>query len=153
MADFQEKMTERVRAIIVIANKILLINRIKTEHVYWVIPGGAVEPGERHEQAIERECFEELGVRVRAERLFLHRRSDKPGMEGQPEFFYLCSIVDGKIGTGQGPEFQSTIHYEGEYKIEWVDLKKLPAIDLKPAEIKKMLIQEYTTNYYLGSRM
>lgn len=140
MADFQERMTERVRAVIVIANKILLINRIKTGYVYWVIPGGAVEPGENHEQAIERECLEELGVRVRVARLLLRRMSDKPGMEGRPEFFYLCSIVSGKVGTGQGPEFQSTTHHEGTYKIAWVDLKKLPAIDLKPAEIKNMLI-------------
>lgn len=144
MVNISEKIIERVRAVIINSSKILLINRIKDNDSYWVIPGGAVEQGENHEQAVKRECFEELGIKVRVEKLFLQRVGDKPGMEGQQEFFYLCSITGGKIGAGQGPEFQPGTQYKGEYKIRWVDLKNLPDINLKPEEIKNKIIKEYS---------
>jgi 8-oxo-dGTP diphosphatase len=135
MANISKKITERVRAIIIDQGKILLINRIKGNGSYWVIPGGAVESGESHAQAIKRECLEELGVKIEAQKLFLQRLGDKPEIEGQREFFYLCNIVDGQIGTGQGPEFQVGTQYKGEYRIKWVDLKNLPEINLKPEEV------------------
>lgn len=146
MANIQEKVIERARAIIISSDKILLINRIKENDSYWVIPGGGVERGESREQAVERECLEELGIKVQVEKLFLRRISDKPGMEGQPEFFYLCSMIGGKVGTGQGPEFQPGIQYDGGYKISWVNLKKLPGMNLKPQEVKNRIIQEYLAN-------
>jgi ADP-ribose pyrophosphatase len=34
--------------------------------ISWEIPGGRVEPGERHEDAARRECEEETGVRCGA---------------------------------------------------------------------------------------
>ncbi|MDP3052121.1 MAG: NUDIX domain-containing protein [bacterium] len=146
MDNIQEKIIERVRAIIVDSGKILLINRLERDESYWVIPGGGVEQGESREQAVERECLEELGIKVQVKRLFLRRIGDKPGMEGQHEFFYLCSMVGGKVGTGQGPEFQPRTQYKGEYKIGWVDLKKLLDINLKPQEVKNRIIQEYLVN-------
>jgi ADP-ribose pyrophosphatase YjhB (NUDIX family) len=146
MVNIQEKAIERVRAIIIDSNKILLINRVKRENSYWVVPGGGVGQDESHEHAIKRECLEELGVKIRVRRLFLRRIGDKPGMEGQHEFFYLCDMVGGKVGTGQGPEFQPGTQYKGEYKISWVDLKKLPDLNLKPEEVKEKIIQEYLLN-------
>ena len=146
MVNIQKKAIERVRAVIINSNKILLINRIKENNSYWVIPGGGVERGESRKQAVKRECLEELGINVQVERLFLRRIGDKPGMEGQHEFFYRCSMVSGKVGTGQGPEFQPGTQYNGEYEISWVDLKKLPDINLKPQEVKNRIIKEYLAN-------
>jgi len=142
MVNIPKKITERVRAIIIDSDKILLINRIKDANSYWVIPGGAVELGETYEQAVKRECLEELGVKIEVQKFFLQRVSDKPEIEGQLEFFYLCRIVDGRVGTGQGPEFQLNTNYKGEYKIKWVDLKNLPNINLKPEEVKNKIIQQ-----------
>lgn len=146
MANIQKNVIERVRAIIIDSNKILLINRVKRENSYWVVPGGGVERGESNEHAIKRECLEELGIKIRVQRLFLQRIGDKPGMESQHEFFYLCDMVGGKVGTGQGPEFQPGTQYKGEYKISWVNLKKLPDLNLKPKEVKDKIIQEYLPN-------
>ena len=142
MANISKKITERVRAIIIDQGKILLINRIKGNDSYWVIPGGAIESDESHEQAVKRECLEELGVRIEVQKLFLQRFGDKQEIEGQQEFFYLCNIIDGRIGTGQGPEFQAGTQYKGEYRIKWVNLKDLPEINLKPEEVKNKIIQQ-----------
>ena len=136
----QEKTIERVRAIIIDSSKILLIHRIKKDNSYWVIPGGGVEAGENHQQAVERECFEELGIQVRVGRLFLQRTADMLDIKGHQEFFYLCEMVGGEVGTGQGPEFQPGTEYQGEFKAEWVDIEKLPIVDLRPNEVRDAII-------------
>jgi 8-oxo-dGTP pyrophosphatase MutT (NUDIX family) len=133
---------ERVRAIIITDQKILLINRVKKDDSYWVMPGGKVELGESHVEALNRECLEELGVNVQVNKLLFQNISTKLGMEGQQEFFYSCDIIGGQIGTGQGPEFQLNTQYVGEYKISWVDLKELQGIDLRPKEVKHKIIEE-----------
>ncbi len=143
MVYIPEKIIQRVRAIIIVDGKILLINRVKKDESYWVIPGGQVELGGGREEAIKRECIEELGITVHTKKLFIERISDKPETAGQHEFFYLCDMVDDEVGTGQGPEFQPGGGYEGEYKISWVDLKKLSDINLKPQEVKDKIIKEY----------
>jgi|SRR3989338_2144398 len=143
MASIPEGLVERVRAVIIDSGKILLVNRVKEDESYWVIPGGKVEPNESHEKAVRRECAEELGVEVRMSKLLLQRISDKPGTEGQQEFFYLCDIIGGRVGSGQGPEFEPGTKYEGQYRISWVDLKELRNINLKPQEVIDKIAKEY----------
>jgi 8-oxo-dGTP diphosphatase len=135
---------DRVRAIIINAGRILLIHRVKSDSSYWVIPGGGVELNESHQQAIERECREEIGVEVEMGKLFLQRTSDILKTKNRQEFFYLCDIVAGEIGTGQGPEFQPGLYYEGEHIIEWVELDKLENLNLKPEEVKIKIINQKT---------
>ncbi|MEA3295832.1 MAG: NUDIX domain-containing protein [Patescibacteria group bacterium] len=138
-----KKIAERARAVIIVDNKILLIHRIKKDESYWVIPGGGVELGENPEQAVKRECVEELGVTICAQKLFIKRISDYSKTMGHCEFFYLCDIVSGEVGTGQGPEFQPNTGYEGEHKISWISLEKLSNINLMPLEVKHKIIKEY----------
>ena len=55
-----------VAAIIIIDGRVLACERSAPPEVAgrWEFPGGKVEPGETDEQALARECAEELGVRV-----------------------------------------------------------------------------------------
>ena len=49
------------------AGRLLLIRRGQApSQGLWSLPGGRVEPGETHEQAVEREVLEETGLVVRA---------------------------------------------------------------------------------------
>lgn len=56
-----------VGAAIIRDGRMLAARRRATESLAggWEFPGGKVEPGESDEQALIRECMEELGVRIR----------------------------------------------------------------------------------------
>ena len=55
-----------VAAVIITDGRVLACERAAPPEVAgrWEFPGGKVEPGETDEQALARECAEELGVRV-----------------------------------------------------------------------------------------
>ncbi len=131
----------RVRAIIIKDNKIILIKRVRPNETYWVFPGGGVDSGETKENALAREIKEELGLDIEVKELFLKRQSDKPGMEGIMEYFFSADIIGGELGSGDGPEYQSGTNYEGNYKIDLIDIGDLDQINLKPKEAKDLVLK------------
>ncbi len=54
---------EKVRALIIKDNKILLVHRIASN--IYSLPGGGVENGENYQMAVERECYEEAKAKVK----------------------------------------------------------------------------------------
>ncbi len=66
-------MTEVVAALIWEGDRFLACQRPahKARGLLWEFVGGKVEPGETHEQALVRECREELGVTVAVGERFL----------------------------------------------------------------------------------
>lgn len=135
-------MRTRVRAIITKGNKILLIKRVKKDLTYLVFPGGGVRDNENIKNALIRECKEELGVSVEVMDLFLKNRFDFPN-QPQIEEFYFCKTTSGKLGTGDGPEYQENSDYEGTHEIVWVDVNQLKDIDLRPERVKNKLYQYF----------
>jgi 8-oxo-dGTP diphosphatase len=130
-------MQERVRAVIVQNNSLILIKRVKPHETYFVFPGGGVEAGESREEALAREMREELGVvEVAMKRLLVSWRSDR---FEQIEHFYVCDVVGGEMGTGSGPEFQEGSSYEGTHEIVRVPLAEIPTINLRPSAARKWL--------------
>lgn len=131
-------MKHRVRAIIEKDGKLLLIKRVKDAGTHWVFPGGGVDDGESHKQALIRECKEELGVDVSIGKLVFENVLDLAGFEQQKEFFYICEIIGGRIGTGEGPEFQPDSIYEGTHELIWVSISELENLKIRPTEIKNI---------------
>lgn len=137
-------MSKRVRAIIIKDNKILLMHRIKAEQEYWVFPGGGIEETDiSNKEALKRECLEELGVEIEVKELFMEKPSLAPNAIGQMELFYKCNIIDGKVGTGTGPEFSNRdIEQYGTYEVVWVLISDLKGKNVYPYEIRDRVIAE-----------
>lgn len=133
-------MKTRVRSVIVVNGLILLIHRIKEGLEYWVFPGGGVEESDQSsEQALQRECLEEIGVEVHVGDLFAEETK-----EDARELFYRCEILSGEVGTGKGPEFQPGSNYKGTYEFQWIPVAELEKCDVKPETIKMKILKEVT---------
>lgn len=135
-------MHKSVRGIIKKDGGIILIHRIKqredgTYREYYVVPGGKMETGESEEQTVEREVFEELGIKVKPEKKIIEYESD---YDNSIQIFYLCKYIDGQVGTGKGPEFTDTSNYKGVYEPVIVKLEEIENINLVPEEIKNILL-------------
>lgn len=140
-------MKERVRAIIVNNDKIILIKRVKSEGVYFVFPGGGVEGGENKTEALLREVREELGLDVIITELVSSLRFDKDKFE-QIEYFYLCDVVGGTLGTGDGPEFQNNSNYEGSHEVLEMLIVNLKELNLLPLEIRDLVFERFVSEKY-----
>ena len=95
-----------VGALIFDGERILLIERgkepLKGE---WSLPGGAVETGERIEDALIREVLEETGFEVMPTRIAVVFERIMPDAENLPEYHYLlidffCEVHGGRLCAG-----------------------------------------------------
>ncbi|MFB6633335.1 NUDIX domain-containing protein [Streptomyces sp. NPDC056362] len=130
-------MIERVRAVLVTADDTMLVIRRTRPGipVYWVLPGGGVEPGdESRESALHREIHEEIAGKADIIRLLHTLETDD-----ERQLFYLARIATWSFEDRTGPEFSA--EGRGEYALEEVPLtlKGLDGIDLKPEEIAHVL--------------
>lgn len=114
-------------------NKVALIKRIKKDVTYYVFSGGGVEDMESPEDATVREAYEELGITVKIKSL--HAVVDFRGKE----YFFLCEIIKGEFGTGDGPEFHDSSEESGAYIPLWEEINNLDSLDIRPREIAEMI--------------
>lgn len=125
----------RSRAIIVRNRHIALIKRQRDGRIYYVIPGGGMEPGETPKQTAIRESYEELGLNVAIERLLA-----KVVFHGREQFFFFARVIGGHFGTGNGPEMTGKYPPErGTYTPVWIPLKQVEQINLFPASIATLV--------------
>jgi len=134
-------MRKRVGAIIFEGNSIVLIKRVTQERIYWVFPGGEIDEGESKEEALVRECREELGIDVETKKFFTAISHIVYGKK-QREYFFLCERLRGKIGTGTGPEFSGDkkYYYRGTYEVQQVPTEKIKDLNLLPEAVKKLVV-------------
>lgn len=92
MSDYRypEKPRIAVGAVVIHQNRVLLVQRGKAPAKgEWSIPGGSVELGETLRQAVEREIFEETGIKIRAGDIIHTFESIHHDPNGRVEFHYV----------------------------------------------------------------
>ena len=105
-----KKVRPSVRAIIVDDGRVAMI--YSTRYGYYKFPGGGIEAGETHEQALVREVAEESGLSVIKDsiqeygRVYRIQRCDDndPRAFVQDNFYYLCKAKRG--GTAKLDEYE-----------------------------------------------
>lgn len=92
----RKRCVDVVAALIWEKDKFLICQRPahKTRGLLWEFVGGKVEPGETLQQALERECAEELAIHVTVGGQFLQEYHDYPDMLIRLTLFH-CTIAGG----------------------------------------------------------
>ena len=120
----KKRKIEVVAAVIFDENKILVSQRDGGDMAgRWEFPGGKIETGETHEQALKREIMEELGIIISVDSFLLTIEYD------YPEFHlvmhcYQCAILFG------APRLLT------HSAVKWISPQELDSIDWLPADIQ-----------------
>lgn len=127
-ASNESKRIEVVAAIIEKDGKILICRRAenKTRALKWEFPGGKIEPGETPEQAVLRECREELDVDLCVKGEFMRVLHSYPDIEIQLTVFRAAII-------GSDPRCIEHKEIRFVYPSELADFELCPA-DITVAE-------------------
>jgi len=109
------------------AGSILLVRHVEGR---WMLPGGAVEPGETPADAVRRECWEEASVLVEPVRIL--------GVYGGPEYavtyrngdraMWVVTVFEGRVLSGEPrPGDDETID------VRWAAPGELDGLEMSPA--------------------
>ena len=126
-------MLEVVAALIWENDRFLICRRPahKTQAMLWEFVGGKVEPGETPEEALVRECREELDVTVEPLSVFTQVTHDYPDVRVH------LTLFTSRIVSGEPKLLEHSA-------IEWITPSEIPDYDFCPAdaEILKIIMKE-----------
>lgn len=127
-------MTEVVAALIWKDGRFLICQRPahKARGLLWEFAGGKVEPGETLEQALIRECREELAITVSVGDVFMEATHHYPDMIVHLTLFH-ASIIS---GTPQQLE---------HHALRWITAAEIPQYDFCPAD--RPILQQLQARY------
>jgi 8-oxo-dGTP diphosphatase len=140
------------KAIIIRDGCLLLIRNRNEEGDWHTLPGGGQNHGETLREALQRECQEEIGVRVEIGELRLvreyigrnHEFAEHDGEAHQVEFMFECRIDPSSTpATGKTPDVQQA-------GVAWIPLSELQSCRLYPNILCRILkngLSSLTTRY------
>lgn len=144
------------KAIILDGDRVLLVRYEDSTELglgtWYSLPGGRQHFGESIEEALVRECAEELGAEVSAERLlfvreYIHSRHELRGKgrdQHKVEFMFLCRLISGLTpGSSLDVDQEETV---------WVTLDDLPSLQIYPTGLRdlKRLLERPGDSPYWG---
>ena len=116
-------MTEVVAALIWKESRFLICQRPahKARGLLWEFVGGKVEPGETKEQALIRECQEELGVTVEVEDIFMEL------IHTYPDLTVHLTLFHARIAEGVPQKLEHN-------DIRWIAVDEIDGYAFCPAD-------------------
>lgn len=116
-------MTEVVAALIWDRDSFMICQRPahKARGLLWEFVGGKVEPGETREQALIRECREELGVELSVGSLFMEL------VHEYPDITVHLSLFNASISQGTPQKLEHN-------DIRWITPAEIPQYNFCPAD-------------------
>jgi 8-oxo-dGTP diphosphatase len=112
-----------VGAVILDRERVLLVERGNEPLAgCWSLPGGVVEAGERLEDALVREVFEETGLRVKTDIIATVFERIIPDAAGRCEYHYVlidfyCAILGGELRAG-----------DDSRRVDWFEIDSLASL-------------------------
>lgn len=128
------KITEVVAALIWDGPRFMICQRPahKARALLWEFVGGKVEPGETKEQALIRECREELAVTIAVQEAFM------TVVHEYPDITVRLTLFDAVIVDGAPQKLEHN-------DIQWITPAQIPLYDFCPAdtEILERIVKAY----------
>ena len=129
----QRKITHVVAALIWDGHRFLICQRPahKARGLLWEFVGGKVDPGETAEEALVRECREELDITVAVGDVFMEV------LHEYPDLLVRLTLFNATIAQGTP---QMLEHND----IRWIAVEEIPNFDFCPADVDilKKLMEE-----------
>ena len=121
--DMEKKVPEVVAALIWDGDRFLICQRPahKARGLLWEFAGGKIEPGESKEQALTRECREELAVTVSVGEVFMEVDHDYPDLNVHLTLFN-AAIIEGMPRMLEHND------------IRWITAAEIPQYEFCPAD-------------------
>ena len=132
------------KAIIIQGEKVLLTKNQDTDGYFYLFPGGGQEHGETIQQALIRECMEEVGQQVEIGELLHIREYIGKNHEyasadvdvHQVEYYFISKIVNETKGN-----IEPTNPDSHQVEIEWVPINDLSEYRVYPKTLRKYIIK------------
>ena len=127
-------MIEVVAALIWKDNKFMICQRPanKARGLLWEFVGGKVEAGETKEEALIRECREEIAVTLSVGDLFMDVTHE------YPDIVVHLSLFHATIASGEPQKLEHN-------DIQWIAPREIPNYDFCPADVEILdkIMQEF----------
>ena len=127
------QVTHVVAALIWEGDKFLICQRPahKARGLLWEFVGGKVDPGETAEEALVRECREELDITVAVDDVFMEV------LHKYPDLLVRLTLFNATIAEGTPKMLEHN-------DIRWIFVEEIPQYDFCPADVDilKRLMEE-----------